>query len=287
MFFVIASDGARYGPVDEATVRQWLTEGRVDFDCLSWQEGEAAWFPLRARPTLLKGIVERALPETPPAAPPVRPEASRTRVPIARAPAAAPKRLLQVGTALGCLAFGLGLLKATALLALLLAPVAGILILRGLMPGQTALVQYGGGFLLGLTCSTILVALVLAPEIFTGAPGGASERQQGGVPSTGYTAVFTCTQVGAPTAIGICLIDGQVEIRTGGNARLINVVSLTQSGDFDRPTLRIPLTSSFEITAHNGREAQLNVLALEIVDGAGKVVFSDVASAGGVIAVTN
>jgi hypothetical protein len=38
-------DGTQYGPVDEATFRQWITEGRVQGHHLVWREGLAEWVP--------------------------------------------------------------------------------------------------------------------------------------------------------------------------------------------------------------------------------------------------
>jgi hypothetical protein len=49
MYYVIGGDGQQYGPIDEATVRGWLGEGRVGAASLSFKTGEAQWIPLRDR----------------------------------------------------------------------------------------------------------------------------------------------------------------------------------------------------------------------------------------------
>ena len=38
-------DGKQYGPVDEAELRQWISQGRVKQDSLIWSEGMAEWIP--------------------------------------------------------------------------------------------------------------------------------------------------------------------------------------------------------------------------------------------------
>lgn len=68
MYYVIGSNGQQYGPVDEATVRGWLGEGRVSAASLSFRTGETQWIPLQARPEFADVL------STPPAAaPPVVP----------------------------------------------------------------------------------------------------------------------------------------------------------------------------------------------------------------------
>ncbi len=52
MYYVIGGDGQQYGPIDEATVRGWLGEGRVSAASLSFKTGETQWIPLRDRPEL-------------------------------------------------------------------------------------------------------------------------------------------------------------------------------------------------------------------------------------------
>ena len=50
MYYVIGANGSQYGPVDEATLRQWITEGRVGAVSLSFKTGEAGWVAMSTRP---------------------------------------------------------------------------------------------------------------------------------------------------------------------------------------------------------------------------------------------
>ena len=43
MYYVIGANGSQYGPVDEATLRAWIAEGRVGAPSLSFKSGEASW----------------------------------------------------------------------------------------------------------------------------------------------------------------------------------------------------------------------------------------------------
>ncbi len=52
MYYVIGADGSQYGPVDEATLRTWVADGRAAAASLSFKTGEAQWIPLRDRPEL-------------------------------------------------------------------------------------------------------------------------------------------------------------------------------------------------------------------------------------------
>ena len=49
MYYVIGANGSQYGPVDEATLRAWIAEGRVGSPSLSFKGGEAGWVPLGTR----------------------------------------------------------------------------------------------------------------------------------------------------------------------------------------------------------------------------------------------
>ena len=49
MYYVIGANGSQYGPVDEATVRAWIAEGRVAAPSLSFKTGESGWVPLQSR----------------------------------------------------------------------------------------------------------------------------------------------------------------------------------------------------------------------------------------------
>ncbi|MEO8585015.1 MAG: NINE protein [Acidobacteriota bacterium] len=49
MYYVIGANGSQYGPVDEATIRAWVAEGRVAAPSLSFKTGESGWVPLDTR----------------------------------------------------------------------------------------------------------------------------------------------------------------------------------------------------------------------------------------------
>ena len=49
MYYVIGANGSQYGPVDEATLKSWIAEGRVAAPSLSFKAGEAGWVPLGSR----------------------------------------------------------------------------------------------------------------------------------------------------------------------------------------------------------------------------------------------
>jgi len=49
MYYVIGANGSQYGPVDEATIRTWVAEGRVAAPSLSFKTGESGWVPLQSR----------------------------------------------------------------------------------------------------------------------------------------------------------------------------------------------------------------------------------------------
>jgi hypothetical protein len=49
MYYVIGANGSQYGPIDEATVRAWIAEGRLGGVSLSFKTGEAGWVPLSTR----------------------------------------------------------------------------------------------------------------------------------------------------------------------------------------------------------------------------------------------
>lgn len=50
MFYVIGADGQQYGPIDEATLKAWIGEGRVGPGSLSFKTGESQWIPMTSRP---------------------------------------------------------------------------------------------------------------------------------------------------------------------------------------------------------------------------------------------
>jgi hypothetical protein len=49
MYYVIGANGSQYGPIDEATVKTWIAEGRLGPVSLSFKTGEAGWVPLNTR----------------------------------------------------------------------------------------------------------------------------------------------------------------------------------------------------------------------------------------------
>lgn len=49
MYYVIGANGSQYGPIDEATVRTWIAEGRLGGVSLSFKSGDAGWVPLNTR----------------------------------------------------------------------------------------------------------------------------------------------------------------------------------------------------------------------------------------------
>jgi len=49
MYYVIGVNGQQYGPVDEIVLKQWIGEGRVSAQSLSFKSGEASWMPLGER----------------------------------------------------------------------------------------------------------------------------------------------------------------------------------------------------------------------------------------------
>jgi hypothetical protein len=88
MFYVIGVNGQQYGPVDETVLRQWIGEGRVGAQSLSFKSGEASWMPLGERADF-KELFAR--PEPSPATAPGAPAAAQALAPAAPgAPAPGP-----------------------------------------------------------------------------------------------------------------------------------------------------------------------------------------------------
>lgn len=73
MYYVIGVDGSQYGPVEEPVLRQWVQEGRVGSDSLSFKTGETQWIPLKERPEFssLSSAPVRTAVAAPPPPPPV------------------------------------------------------------------------------------------------------------------------------------------------------------------------------------------------------------------------
>jgi len=68
MYYVIGVNGQQYGPVDEPVLKQWIGEGRVGPQSLSFKSGEASWMPLSDRADL-KGLFAPAAPVAAPGVP--------------------------------------------------------------------------------------------------------------------------------------------------------------------------------------------------------------------------
>lgn len=64
-YFMIGGDKREYGPVDTATIRQWLQEGRANGETLLRLENETLWKPLRTFPEF-EAEFPGALPSPPP-----------------------------------------------------------------------------------------------------------------------------------------------------------------------------------------------------------------------------
>ncbi len=60
MYYVIGAHGQQYGPIDEAVLRQWIKEGRVGAQSLSFRSGEASWMPLSERADLKEALAQTA-----------------------------------------------------------------------------------------------------------------------------------------------------------------------------------------------------------------------------------
>ena len=82
MYYVIGANGSQYGPVDEATLRAWIAEGRVGAPSLSFKTGESSWVPLGTREEFreLLGAAAATAASAAPLAPPPQPGA---QVPLA------------------------------------------------------------------------------------------------------------------------------------------------------------------------------------------------------------
>ena len=62
MYYVIGANGSQYGPVDEATIRAWIAEGRVAAPSLSFKTGDAGWVPLQSREEFRDQLAAAAAP---------------------------------------------------------------------------------------------------------------------------------------------------------------------------------------------------------------------------------
>jgi TM2 domain/GYF domain 2 len=73
MYYVIGANGSQYGPVDEATIRAWVAEGRVAAPSLSFKTGDAGWVPLQSREEFRDLLATAPAAAAPPVAPPPHP----------------------------------------------------------------------------------------------------------------------------------------------------------------------------------------------------------------------
>jgi len=90
MYYVIGANGQQYGPVDEAALRAWIAEGRVNGQSLSFRAGEASWVPLSTRAEFQASFTQ-------PAAGTTGTATATGAVPVAYAPAAAPQPMVGDG----------------------------------------------------------------------------------------------------------------------------------------------------------------------------------------------
>jgi hypothetical protein len=80
MYYVIGANGSQYGPIDEATVKTWIAEGRLGPVSLSFKTGEAGWVPLNTRAEfkdLFAAAPAGAVPGAPVTPVPVGPDAPK------------------------------------------------------------------------------------------------------------------------------------------------------------------------------------------------------------------
>lgn len=82
MYYVIGANGSQYGPVDEATIRAWIAEGRVASPSLSFKTGESGWVPLQTREEF-RDLLAAAPPVSGAVAPPVAPPPYAQQAPLA------------------------------------------------------------------------------------------------------------------------------------------------------------------------------------------------------------
>jgi hypothetical protein len=85
MYYVIGVNGQQYGPVDESVLKQWIAEGRVGAQSLSFKSGEASWMPLGERADFKESFEKPAVPA--PGAPVTAPVQQPAYVAPAPAPA--------------------------------------------------------------------------------------------------------------------------------------------------------------------------------------------------------
>jgi hypothetical protein len=88
MYYVIGANGSQYGPVDEATLRTWIAEGRVGAPSLSFKTGETSWAALSTREEFRELLAGGSAPAAPaaslePGAAPAPPSYASPQAPLA------------------------------------------------------------------------------------------------------------------------------------------------------------------------------------------------------------
>ena len=69
MYYVIGANGQQYGPIEEAVLSQWIREGRIGAQSLSFKTGESSWMPLGERSDLKETLAQVAAAPVSPAPP--------------------------------------------------------------------------------------------------------------------------------------------------------------------------------------------------------------------------
>jgi len=98
-----------------------------------------------------------------------------------------------------------------------------------------------------------------------------------------YTAVFTCLVQNRRTRVAACLIDSYIKVSAGGKTQMYTPMDFIRAG-YEQ---NIELTEHFHILAQNSARSRYMFLKIVIRDRLDRVVFEDMATAGGWINVGN
>lgn len=270
MYFVIGSDGQRYGPVDDAVLSGWISERRLSPEALSLKEGEAAWTPLGHRPEFRNGATPsldlpdchcifcgslnpsdgrfcctcgkamESLTAVQPHAPPMVPPLPRVPPPPTTPSPLSPRTSTRPTTD----------------------PGAQIAALISKWPGWVK----GAGIFVG----GLFLLLVLSQF-------GGSLSSSGG----GFDAVIECKAMGQSMPLMACVMTSSITVTTSTGVREYNGYQL------DTSSLHLSLPEHFQVTASNSANNDLPVLTLVVRNKAGSVVHSDSASQGRSIRLRN
>jgi hypothetical protein len=101
------------------------------------------------------------------------------------------------------------------------------------------------------------------------------EAEQAEARRNALVARFSCNMFGTPLPLLNCLDGTEIKVRSGGRVTLISQLSLASQG-LVGTSVELPLQRPFQVLAQNGLENA--TLTLHIVDGSGRVVFTDQAS---------